>query len=92
MATYLRASAPQDGAASVVITAGPSGKPRARIEWGILARPSPIAGQTVGATLPVPIALEAAEKGRARAIVERVVVVIDDPALWDEAWGELREP
>lgn len=91
MPAFERVTESQPSAASVRIDVGRHGLPRARIEWGILSKPSPIAGETVGASLPVHVALQAAERGKSLGIVGRVVVVIDNPALWDIAWGELRE-
>jgi hypothetical protein len=66
------------------------GQTVAEVKWPVLVENGELIGPALGDPIPVPAALNSAIDALKRYRFQRIVIQIDDVALWDRAWGTLR--
>ena len=88
MPDFRRVSEPDASAATVRIF-GVDGQTAAQITWPASDKKSSLIDDLVGRQLQVPVALALVGDALALGTIERVAVLIEDEALWDERWGRL---
>jgi hypothetical protein len=66
------------------------GQTVAEVKWPVFVEDGKLIGPALGDPMPVPAALNKAIDALKRYRFQRIVVQIDDVALWDRAWGTLR--
>ena len=66
------------------------GQTVAEVKWPVFVENGKLIGSVLSEPMPVPAALNRAIDALKRYSFQRIVVQIDDVALWDRAWGTLR--